>query len=89
MKMIGVNEVAFVGTLISMRRAANRISTVSEGWTSMGERSSVFEEYLSQYTQLHSILLSYQSLIRKDIDAVSEIGDSVLKVDKMLANLWR
>ena len=89
MKMIGINEVAFVGALISMRRAANQINTAFEGSESQGERSSVFEEYLEQYAQLQSIMLSYQQLIEKDIDAISDIGDNILKVDKLLANLWK
>lgn len=89
MKMIGINEVAFVGALVSMRRAANQINTVFEGWESQGEKSSVFEEYLEQYAQLQSIMLSYQQLIEKDIDAISDIGDNILKVDKLLANLWK
>lgn len=89
MKMIGINEVAFVGALVSMRRAANQINTVFEEWESQGEKSSVFEEYLEQYAQLQSIMLSYQQLIEKDIDAISDIGDNILKVDKLLANLWK
>ena len=44
MKMIGINEVTFVGALASMRRAANQINTTTEGWDSMGEKSTVFEE---------------------------------------------
>ena len=89
MKMIGINEVAFVGALVSMRRAANQLNTAFEGWESLGERSSVFEEYLEQYAQIQSIMLSYQQLIEKDIDAISDIGDNILKVDKLLANLWK
>ncbi len=88
-KMIGINEVAFVGALVSMRRSANQINTATEGWDPMGERSSVFEEYLEQYAQLQAVLLSYQNLIHKDIDAISEIGGSILKVDKLLVNLWK
>ena len=89
MIMIGINEVAFVGALTSMRKAANQINTTTEGWDSMGEQSSVFEEYLEQYAQLQSIMLSYQQLIEKDIDAISDIADNILKVDKLLANLWK
>lgn len=89
MKMIGINEVAFVGALVSMRRAANQINTTTEGWDSMGEHSSVFEEYLEQYAQLQAVLLSYQQLIEKDIDAISKIGVSMLKVDELLTNLWK
>lgn len=89
MKMIGINEVAFVGALTSMRKAANQINTTTEGWDSMGEQSSVFEEYLEQYAQLQSIMLSYQQLIEKDIDAISKIGVSMLKVDELLTNLWK
>lgn len=89
MKMIGINEVAFVGALVSMRRAANQINTTTEGWDSMGEQSSVFEEYLEQYAQLQAVLLSYQNLILKDIDAISKIGVSMLKVDELLTNLWK
>lgn len=89
MKMIGINEVAFVGALVSMRRAANQINTAFEGWESQGERSSVFEEYLEQYAQLQSIILSYQNLMQKDIDAIGKIGTSMLKVDQLLTNLWK
>ena len=89
MKMIGINEVAFVGALVSMRRAANQINTAFEGWESQGERSSVFEEYLEQYAQLQSIMLNYQGLMRKDIDAIGKIGTSMLKVDQLLTNLWK
>lgn len=53
MKMIGINEVAFVGALVSMQRAANQINTAFEGWESQGERSSVFEEYLEQIGRAH------------------------------------
>ena len=77
MKMIGINEVAFVGALVSMRRAANQINTAFEGGESQGERSSVFEEYLEQYAQLQAVMLSYQNLIHKDIDAISKIGASM------------
>lgn len=89
MKMIGINEVAFVGALVSMRRAANQINTAFEGWESQGEKSSVFEEYLEQYAQLQSIMLNYQELMRKDIDAIGKIGISMLKVDQLLTNLWK
>lgn len=89
MKMIGINEVTFVGALASMRRAANQINTTTEGWDSMGEKSTVFEEYLEQYAQLQAVMLSYQQLIEKDIDAISDIGDNLLKVDKLLANMWK
>ncbi len=89
MKMIGINEVAFVGALTSMRKAANQINTTTEGWDSMGEQSSVFEEYLEQYAQLQAVLLSYQNMILKDIDAISKIGVSMLKVDELLTNLWK
>lgn len=89
MKMIGINEVAFVGALVSMRSAANQINTAFEGWESQGERSSVFEEYLEQYAQLQSIMLSYQELMRRDIDAIGKIGTSMLKVDQLLTNLWK
>ena len=89
MKMISINEVALVGALTSMRKAANQINTTTEGWDSMGEHSSVFEEYLVQYAQLQAVLLSYQHLIEKDIDAISKIGVSMLKVDELLTNLWK
>lgn len=89
MKMISINEVAFVGALTSMRKAANQINTATEGWDSMGEHSSVFEEYLEQYAQLQAVMLSYQQLIEKDIDAISKIGVSMLKVDELLTNLWK
>ena len=89
MKMIGINEVAFVGALVSMRRAANQINTAFEGWESQGERSSVFEEYLEQYAQLQAVMLSYQNLLHKDIDAISKIGASMLNVDELLTNLWK
>lgn len=89
MKMIGINEVAFVGALVSMRRAANRINTAAEGWDSMGEQSSVFEEYLEQYARLQAVMLSYQQLIQKDIDAIGRIGISMVKVDELLTNLWK
>ena len=65
------------------------INTAFEGWESQGERSSVFEEYLEQYAQLQSIMLSYQELMRKDIDAIGKIGTSMLKVDQLLTNLWK
>ena len=89
MKMIGINEVTFVGALASMRRAANQINTTTEGWDSMGEKSTVFEEYLEQYAQLQAVMLSYQQLIEKDIDAISKIGASMLNVDELLTNLWK
>lgn len=60
-----------------MRRAANQINTTTEGWDSMGEKSTVFEEYLEQYAQLQAVMLSYQNLIHKDIDAISKIGASM------------
>ena len=89
LKMIGINEAAFVGALISMQRAADQINTTAEGWESMGERSSVFEEYLDQYAQLQAVMLSYQQLIKKDINAISRIGVTMLKVDELLTNLWK
>lgn len=89
MKMIGINEVAFVGALVSMRRAASQINTAFEVWETQGEKSSVFEEYLEQYAQLQSIMLSYQNLMQKDIDAIGKIGTSMLKVDQLLTNLWK
>ena len=49
----------------------------------------MFEEYLEQYAQLQSIMLSYQELMRKDIDAIGKIGTSMLKVDQLLTNLWK
>lgn len=66
-----------------MQRAANQINTAFEGWEFQGERSSVFEEYLEQYAQLQSIILSYQNLMQKEIDAIGKIGTSMLKVEQL------
>lgn len=66
-----------------MRRAANQINTAFEGWEPQGERSLVFEEYLEQYARLQSIILSYQNLMQKEIDAIGKIGTSMLKVEQL------
>lgn len=89
MKMIGLNEVVFVSAISSMRDAADGISTQAESWTSMGENSTVFEEYLNQYAQLQSIFLTYQRLLYKDIKAIEIIGDKISEADERIAELWK
>ncbi len=89
LKMINLNEVVFVSAISSMQGAADRISTQAEVWTSMGEKSTVFEEYLKQYAQLQSIFITYQKLLYKDIKAIEIIGDKISEADDRITQLWK
>lgn len=89
MKMIGLKEAVFISAISSMRGAADRISTQTESWTSIGEKSTVFEEYLNQYAQLQSIFLTYQRLLYKDIKAIESVGEIVIGTDEWLSESWR
>lgn len=86
---VGMNEILFIGAIMSMKNTADSMNTTLEQWSSMGEKAMAFEKYVSQYEQLQTILQSYQSLIRKDIEAINSIGSQIKIMDNLLVKLWK
>lgn len=89
LKTIGLNQVVFAGAMISMKHSADRINTTIDGWTSMGEKSDVFEEYVQQFGRLQIILKNYQLLVKSDIEKINKIGDRLVETDQLLTKLWK
>lgn len=88
LRMISMDQIAFVGAVASMKSAANQMNTVIDGWASMGEETQVFDEYVRQFKQIQLIMRKYQSLLKKDVEAINKIGDSIDNADLLAARLW-
>lgn len=89
MATISINQVAFVTAMDSMRNNANNINTYKQGWSSLGEKSKVFDSYVNMFMQLHDIMQAYKNLALKDIESIEVIGKKTIEIDGELIDIWR